>query len=184
MRKLVTGVPSSHASPVIKLVSRSSTVPASTAWTCGRGRPGDRPHPILKLVDPATSSAPCNVCVARQGGSSRQARPRRSSGSPGHQAKLGWSMSYVTMVLVTTLSPKSAEERLPEPGRVVAPGTDPLGRSPWSTMPSRTRAGLAASRQVAHHPDECVQSPWGMRCRTMPEGRRTGFPPSSAGATS
>src|ERR1017187_2535416 len=71
MRKLVTGVPSSHASPVIKLVSRPSTVPASTAWTCGRGRPGDRPHPHAS--DPEAGrpghvicSVQCLRCPARR----------------------------------------------------------------------------------------------------------------------
>ena len=111
MWKLVTGVPSRHASPVIELESRSSTVPSVHRLECGRGRPGDRPNSHASDPEPGRSghlmcSVPCLRCPARR--LHRQARPRRSSGSPGHNGELGWSMSYVAMVLDTTLRPKRA----------------------------------------------------------------------------
>ena len=149
-----------------------------------------RTHPIPKMVDPGTSSAACNACVA--GKASPPARLGRGEAPVPRPTKPSWAVrgrrSPRWRFSVTILSPKRAggtEDRLAVTGH--GEGTwrlTPLGRLPWSTMPSRTRAGLAASRQVAHHPDECVQSPWGMRCRTMPDRRRTGFPPYRADATS
>ena len=106
--KLVTGC--SHVSPDPSWSLAPRPVRASTGWTCGRARPAIgriRTHPILKVVDPATSSAPRNVCLAGKSTPPVRLGPP-SSGTPSLQAKLGWSMSKVTMLLVTALSPKRA----------------------------------------------------------------------------
>jgi hypothetical protein len=163
-----------HASRLIQAgVSLLRPVRASTGWTCGRARPG---HVI------------CSVqCLPRrQVDSSRQARPAEArvprATKPNWAGRCRRSPRWCSSPPCRRRGP---EEPFPVPGRGEGPWRlTPLGRSPWSTMPSRTRAGLAAWRQVAHHPDECVQSPWGMRCRTMPDRRRTGFPPYRAAETS
>lgn len=93
-----------------------------TGWTCGRGRPGDRPNPHApdpEPVDPATSSAPGHACVARQSGASRQGSAPAKVRFP-RATKASWAGRCRTSRWCSTPPRRRRvrEERLPDPGRV------------------------------------------------------------------
>jgi hypothetical protein len=165
------GLTQFHASRLISWSLAPRPVRASTGWTSPT-----RPRHLLR----AMSASPASRFLPPG-----SAPPKLGFPEPPSQTGLVDVVGHHDGARHHHVAEEGPEEPFPVPGRGEGPWRlTPFGRSPWSTMPSRTRAGLAAWRQVAHHPDECVQSPWGMRCRTMPDRRRTGFPPYRAAATS
>jgi hypothetical protein len=92
----------------VSVLDRSGRPPAGRVDEADPAIARIRTHPILNRSTRPRHLLRAMPALPGQAAPPARARPRRSSGSPGHQGKLGWSMSYVTMVLDTTSSPKSA----------------------------------------------------------------------------